>query len=230
VFGLPRRLEELRRAVVSTLVPKRFLLFVGKHLRLWFRLWHESRHRGERRMFALQWLVLVWWVTLAASQPAPPNCCATKTVGGVDYTFVREDNAAISYSCLSSCVYERNDQPGTAFCFAQGDQEVVCGDSTQGPMENQTISWFFGMNPAELCATPGTNVTFNWTSGHTLQKVEADSFDKVCDNVVNTPPEDGPKTWTAPSVLGFNYFACGVPGHCSSGMKALIEVKAVCPA
>jgi len=83
-------------------------------------------------MFALQWLVLVWWVTLAASQPAPPNCCATKTVGGVDYTFVREDNAAISYSCLSSCVYERNDQPGTAFCFAQGDQEVVCGDSTQG--------------------------------------------------------------------------------------------------
>merc|ERR1712145_31599 len=86
----------------------------------------------ERRMFALQWLVLVWWVTLAASQQAPPNCCATKTVGGVDYTFVREDNAAISYSCLSSCVYERNDQPGTAFCFAQGDQEVVCGDSTQG--------------------------------------------------------------------------------------------------
>jgi len=101
---------------------------------------------------------------------------------------------------------------------------------TTGPMENQTISWFFGMNPAELCATPGTNVTFNWTSGHTLQKVEADSFDTVCNNVVNTPPEDGPKTWTAPSVLGFNYFACGVPGHCSSGMKALIEVKAVCPA
>jgi len=138
VFGLPRRLEELRRAVVSTLVPKRFLLFVGKHLRLWFRLWHESRHRGERRMFALQWLVLVWWVTLAASQPAPPNCCATKTVGGVDYTFVREDNAAISYSCLSSCVYERNDQPGTAFCFAQGDQEVVCGDSTQGEAEDKS--------------------------------------------------------------------------------------------
>jgi len=104
------------------------------------------------------------------------------------------------------------------------------GGNGTGPMENQTIPWYFGMNPAELCATPGTTVTFNWTSGHTLQKVEADSFDTVCNNVVNTPPEDGPKTWTAPSVLGFNYFACGVPGHCSSGMKALIEVKAVCPA
>jgi len=43
--------------------------------------------------------------------------------------FVREDSAAIGYSCLSPCVYERDDQPGTAFCFAQGDQQVVCGDS-----------------------------------------------------------------------------------------------------
>ena len=39
--------------------------------------------------------------------------------------FVREDTTAISYSCLSPCVYERDDQPGTAFCFAQGDQQVV---------------------------------------------------------------------------------------------------------
>ena len=29
--------------------------------------------------------------------------------------------------------------------------------------------------------------------------------------------------------LGNNYFACGVPGHCSGGMKAMVEVKAVCP-
>ena len=39
--------------------------------------------------------------------------------------FVREDSAAMSYSCLSPCVYERDDQPGTAFCFAQGDQQVI---------------------------------------------------------------------------------------------------------
>merc|ERR1712243_154986 len=89
-----------------------------------------SGGRG-RRMVPLHWLVLVL-APLAVAQPAPPNCCATKTVGGVDYTFVREDSAAMSYSCLSSCVYERDDQPGTSFCFAQGDQQVVCGDSTQG--------------------------------------------------------------------------------------------------
>merc|ERR1711971_1380744 len=89
-----------------------------------------GRLRG-RKMFPLQWIVLVW-VPLAVSQPAPPNCCATKTVGGVDYTFVREDSTAISYSCLSPCVYERDDQPGTSFCFAQGDQQGGCGDSTEG--------------------------------------------------------------------------------------------------
>merc|ERR1711962_1071754 len=79
-------------------------------------------------MLALQVLVLVL-APLASSQPAPTNCCETKTVGGVSYTFVREDSAALGYSCLSPCVYERDDQPGTAFCFAQGDQQVVCGDS-----------------------------------------------------------------------------------------------------
>merc|ERR1712079_290990 len=82
----------------------------------------------ERRMLALQVLVLVL-APLASSQPAPTNCCETKTVGGVSYTFVREDSAAIFYSCLSPCVYKREDQPGTAFCFAQGDQQGVCGDS-----------------------------------------------------------------------------------------------------
>jgi len=337
-------------------------------------------------MFPLQWIVLVW-VPLAVSQPAPPNCCATKTVGGVDYTFVREDSAAISYSCLSPCVYERDDQPGTSFCFAQGDQQVVCGDSTEGPcpegcfdiyqpvcgsngetygnecdlqnaactsttpisqayegecaecpaeqpefgaacslpeaaqcpygeecccgkchpnmmmscgggswqgyateacmrpdcantttgcpefcpavfdpvcgsdgntysnecqfeialcnsatpisvvsqgecgsgaMEDQTIAWVRGMSPAELCVTPGTTVTFDWTSGHNMIEVTSDSF-WSCTGLSNTSPEAGPAIWIAPSVLGMNYFACGVPGHCSNGMKAIVEVKAVCP-
>jgi len=82
-------------------------------------------------MVPLPWLVLVL-APLVFSQPAPQNCCETKTVGGVSYTFVREDTTAISYSCLSPCVYERDDQPGTAFCFAQGDQQVVCGDDSAG--------------------------------------------------------------------------------------------------
>merc|ERR1712018_560562 len=232
-----------------------------------------SGGRG-RRMVPLHWLVLVL-APLAVAQPAPPNCCATKTVGGVDYTFVREDSAAMSYSCLSSCVYERDDQPGTSFCFAQGDQQVGCGDSTQGPcpefcieiyqpicgtngetysndcylqmaacastipisqayegecagaMEDQTIAWVPGMTPARLCVTPGTSVAFDWTSGHNMQEVTEDSYES-CTGLTNTSPESGPATWLAPNVPSVNYFACGVPGHCSNGMKAMVEVKAVC--
>merc|ERR1712233_276234 len=84
-----------------------------------------------------------------------------------------------------------------AQCLETG---VVCVTSPccpanvcSGAMEDQTIAWFFGMSPAQLCVTPGTTVT-----------------------------------WLAPSVLSVNYFACGVPGHCSNGMKAMVEVKAVC--
>jgi len=374
-------------------------------------------------MFPLQWLVLVLVPLVAEAQPAPPNCCATKSVGGVSYTFVREDSAAISYSCLSSCVYERDDQPGTAFCFAQGDQQVVCGDSTQGPcpefcieiyqpvcgsngetysndchlqmaactsttpitqayegecaecpaeqpefgsacslpegaqcpygeecccgechpnmmmecsggswvgrpteacmlpncgnttgcpdtcqlnydpvcgsdgntygnecqlqaascnsptaisvvsqgecgsgevcgdpecglvcqegsqclqtgvvcvtspccpanacsgaMEDQTITWARGMSPVQLCVTPGTNVIFDWTSGHNMQEATQDSYES-CTGFAKTSPEAGPATWLAPSVVSVNYFACGVPGHCNGGMKAIVEVKAAC--
>merc|ERR1711863_84441 len=85
---------------------------------------------GEGKCFPCHGFLVA--APLVFSQPAPPNYCETKTVGGVSYTFVREDTTAISYSCLSPCVYERDDQPGTAFCFAQGDQQVVCGDDSAG--------------------------------------------------------------------------------------------------
>ena len=39
--------------------------------------------------------------------------------------FVREDSVTISHSCLSPCVYEKEDKPGKFFCFAQGDKQVM---------------------------------------------------------------------------------------------------------
>merc|ERR1719381_260460 len=102
------------------------------------------------------------------------------------------------------------------------------GGNSTGALEEQTIAWVRGMSPAQLCVTPGTRVTFDWTSGHNMQEVTEDSYES-CTGFAKTSPEAGPTTWMAPAVLGNNYFACGVPGHCSDGMKAMVEVKAVCP-
>jgi len=117
-----------------------------------------------------------------------------------------------------------------ALCNSATPISVVSqGECGSGAMEDQTIAWVRGMTPVEICVTPGTTVTFDWTSGHNMLEVTSDSF-WSCTGLSNTSPEAGPATWIAPSVLGMNYFACGVPGHCSNGMKALVEVKAVCPA
>merc|ERR1712212_1058804 len=188
-----------------------------------------GRLRG-RKMIPLQWVVLVW-VPLAVSQPAPPNCCATKTVGGVSYTFVREDSAAISYSCLSPCVYERDDQPGTAFCFAQGDQQGVCGDSTGGATSApRVVTWSFGMSEAVECVKPGTSVIFEWSgSSHNVDKVGSAEDYASCSGITDTTGVSGPYTWQAPTSEGNHYFVCGVSVHCSVGnMKAAVEVSNNC--
>merc|ERR1719174_968477 len=105
---------------------------------------------------------------------------------------------------------------------------VSQGECGSGAMEDQTISWARGMTPVQLCVTPGTNVIFDWTSGHNMQEATQDSYES-CTGFAKTSPEAGPATWLAPSVVSVNYFACGVPGHCNGGMKAIVEVKSVCP-
>ena len=55
-----------------------------------------------------------------------PDCCYKKTVGGVAYTLVDAETDTSSYGCLSNCVYKK-DVGGGHFCFAAGDENVVCG-------------------------------------------------------------------------------------------------------
>jgi len=54
------------------------------------------------------------------------SCCVKKTVGGVAYTLVSE-NDTTKYGCEENCIYTRDDQPGgTQICFRAGDLESVC--------------------------------------------------------------------------------------------------------
>merc|ERR1719481_426015 len=53
------------------------------------------------------------------------SCCAFKIVGGVNYTYVGEQDTK-QYNCLSHCVYETTASPGVQYCFAAGALPVEC--------------------------------------------------------------------------------------------------------
>jgi len=57
--------------------------------------------------------------------PSLNDCCAIKTVGGVSYSLVDWEDTS-DYSCKNDCVYERDDQPGSRVCFANGPLPVEC--------------------------------------------------------------------------------------------------------
>ena len=60
------------------------------------------------------------------------SCCVKKTVGGVAYTLVSEDDTT-KYGCKENCIYTRDDQPGgTQICFRAGDLESVCNPDKDG--------------------------------------------------------------------------------------------------
>ena len=58
---------------------------------------------------------------------APPPCCTSKTVGGVEYILRMEEDTS-NYNCVSNCIFGKVEEPGPLFCFAAGDLEVVCDD------------------------------------------------------------------------------------------------------
>merc|ERR1719431_1256186 len=76
----------------------------------------------------------LWVLALAAAHTqgaSIPQCCKKKSVGGVEYTLVDETDT-VSFGCKSNCVFERVGNPGSRFCFKEGDLEVVCEDTEDG--------------------------------------------------------------------------------------------------
>jgi len=58
--------------------------------------------------------------------PGNAPCCQNKTVG--DYGYVLISEGEVPSNCLSNCIYQRVDQPGSRYCFAPGEQPVICGE------------------------------------------------------------------------------------------------------
>ena len=76
-----------------------------------------------RLEFCRQNGALILWIS---GQPVE-QCCTRKTVGDVEYSLVEEEDTS-GYNCMTNCVFEKKDSPGSRFCFASGDLPVDCGD------------------------------------------------------------------------------------------------------
>merc|ERR1712060_893353 len=68
-------------------------------------------------------LVLVLALALTVGG-APPPCCTSKVVGGVEYILRTEEDTS-GYGCVNNCIFEKKEEPGPLFCFAAGDLEVI---------------------------------------------------------------------------------------------------------
>ncbi|XP_010026035.2 blue copper protein [Eucalyptus grandis] len=71
----------------------------------------------------------------------------------------------------------------------------------------------------------GDSLVFNYGGGHTVDEVSKSDYDAcTAANVIST---DSSGATTIPlKTAATHYFICGAAGHCSSGMKLAVSVKA----
>ena len=74
------------------------------------------------------WMVisLYWRAASLFSQGTPDMCCTRKTVGGISYSLMGSDPSTQEVGCGDSCVYSRDDLPGSRICFLKGGLPSTC--------------------------------------------------------------------------------------------------------
>merc|ERR1711915_13290 len=102
---------------------------------------------------------------IQAAVALPTLCCGAKTVGDYSYTLINPD-ATVPSQCKDSCAYTRDDQEGSMYCFAVGEEVVQC----QG---ERAINWCY---PRYGGCPPKENVSF-WSIGDDPTTItERDSY------------------------------------------------------
>merc|ERR1711971_940792 len=96
----------------------------------------HHHHTLDRMVSAIAILVTITGLVLGqpAGEKPPAECCQEKTVGGVTYILSGKMDTRM-YNCLSDCVYQKDGEIGSKFCFAMGDEKVECNDEEKPPME-----------------------------------------------------------------------------------------------
>ncbi|KAJ9166534.1 hypothetical protein P3X46_021274 [Hevea brasiliensis] len=94
------------------------------------------------------------------------------------------------------------------------------GDSTGWTMGTDYSTWTSGKT-----FTVGDSLVFNYGGGHTVDEVSASDYNTCTVGNAITSDNSGATT-IALKTAGTHYYICGVIGHCGSGMKIAVTVKA----
>ncbi|KAF2299729.1 hypothetical protein GH714_002893 [Hevea brasiliensis] len=95
------------------------------------------------------------------------------------------------------------------------------GDSTGWTMGTDYSTWTSGKT-----FTVGDSLVFNYGGGHTVDEVSASDYNTCTVGNAITSDNSGATT-IALKTAGTHYYICGVIGHCGSGMKIAVTVKAI---
>ncbi|KAJ0981427.1 hypothetical protein J5N97_009682 [Dioscorea zingiberensis] len=105
-------------------------------------------------------------------------------------------------------------------CLSLGSStDYTVGDTNGWSNGVDYSSWTSGKTFAV-----GDSLAFNYAPGvHTVAEVSSSDYDSCStSNAINT--DSSGTTTVALKTSGTRYFICGVPGHCSNGMKLSVTV------
>ncbi|KDP41427.1 hypothetical protein JCGZ_15834 [Jatropha curcas] len=94
------------------------------------------------------------------------------------------------------------------------------GDTSGWTMGVDYSTWTSGKTFAV-----GDSLVFNYGGGHTVDEVSASDYNTCTVGNAITSDSSGATT-VALKTAGTHYYICGVVGHCGSGMKLAVTVKA----
>ncbi|XP_051126554.1 blue copper protein-like [Andrographis paniculata] len=94
------------------------------------------------------------------------------------------------------------------------------GDSSGWGMATDYSTW-----ASDKTFNVGDSLVFKYPSGHTVDEVSADDYKNCATGNSISSDSSGATTLTL-KTAGAHYFICGIPGHCSGGMKLAVNVKA----
>ncbi|KAL5074913.1 hypothetical protein RYX36_013897 [Vicia faba] len=97
---------------------------------------------------------------------------------------------------------------------------------TVGDTSGWTIGGDYSTWASDKTFAVGDSLVFNYgASGHTVDEVKESDY-KSCTSGNSISTDSSGATTIPLKKAGKHYFICGVPGHCTGGMKLSIKVKA----